>query len=142
VIALLDTSILVAALVEEHPRHASAFSWLQRARRGDVIGVIAAHSIAEAFAVLTSLPLSPRIAPPTAWTLLERSVLSCCRAISLSVSDIRQVVSRVSRQGLAGGIVCDALIAEAGSKVRADRIVTLNPGDFCRVTDPSLVQEP
>jgi predicted nucleic acid-binding protein len=140
--ALLDTSVLVAALVEAHPRHGRAFVWLQRARRGEVNGIIAAHSIAETFAVLTSLPLSPRIAPPTAWTLLERSVLANCRSVSLSVTDIRQVVARLSRQGLMGDIVYDALIAEAGSKARAERIVTLNPADFRRVADASIVQEP
>jgi predicted nucleic acid-binding protein len=107
-----------------------------------VTGIIAAHSIAEAYAVLTSLPLSPRIAPPTAWTLLERSVLSCCRAIGLSASGIRQVVGRLSRKGLTGGIVYAALIAEAGSKAEVERIVTLDPDDFRRVADVSIVQEP
>jgi predicted nucleic acid-binding protein len=140
--ALLDTSVLVAALVEAHPRHEPAFAWLARAHRGEVTGIIAAHSIVEAYAVLTSLPLSPRIAPPTAWTLLERSVLSCCRAIGLSASDIRQVVGRLSRKGLTGGIVYDALIAEAGSKAGVERIVTLDPDDFRRVADASIVQEP
>jgi predicted nucleic acid-binding protein len=35
--------------------------------------------------------------------------------------------------GLSGGIVYDALIARAAQKVKADRLLTLNPGDFRRV---------
>ena len=63
---LLDTSVLVAALVEAHARHAQAFPWLQKTREADFQGLIATHSIAETYAVLTSLPLSPRIAPSAA----------------------------------------------------------------------------
>jgi predicted nucleic acid-binding protein len=139
---LLDTSVIVAAVVEAHPRHGPSFAWLQKARRGDIDAVIATHSLVETYAVLCSLPVSPRIAPSTAWTLIDRSVLSCCRPVSLSSPDIRGVVRKASRQGLAGGIIYDALIAEAATKADAARIVTLNPEDFHRVADPSLVQEP
>lgn len=140
--ALLDTSVIVAALVEAHPRHEPSFSWLQKARRGEAAVVVAAHSIAEAYAVLSSLPVSPRIAPSTAWTMIDRSVLSCCRPVSLSTSDLRGVVQKASHQGLAGGIIHDALIAEVATKAGAARIVTLNPEDFRRVADPARVQAP
>ena len=139
---LLDTSVLLAGRVGTHPKHASASPWLKKVRRREVQGVIAAHSIAEAFAVLSSLPVSPRITPSTAWTLLERSVLARCQAVSLSASNIQQVVRKISRQGLAGGIVYDALIAEAASKAHAECIVTLKPADSQRVADATEIREP
>lgn len=132
--ALLDTSVLVAALVEAHPRHAEAFAWLRRVRSGEVEGSVAAHSVAEVYAVLSSLPVSPRITPSTAWALVEHSVLPFITAVSLTQAETVRVVQRVSRRGLAGGVVYDALIAGAAVKGGAELIVTLNPGDFRRVT--------
>jgi predicted nucleic acid-binding protein len=44
------------------------------------------------------------------------------------------VVQRLSRHGVSGGAVYDALIAEAAMKAGAECIVTLNISDFHRVT--------
>lgn len=52
---LLDTSVLVAAMVEAHPAHERALPWLQRVEAGIDSGVVAAHSVAELYAVLTTL---------------------------------------------------------------------------------------
>jgi predicted nucleic acid-binding protein len=139
VTALFDTSVLVAALVEAHPEHSRAFPWLQQARGSEIQVVVAAHSIAEAYAVLSSLPVSPRIAPSAAWALLEHSVLPYAQAVDLSAADVRETVERLSRQGMAGGVVYDALIAAAARKGRADCIVTLNVEDFLRVVDSSRI---
>jgi predicted nucleic acid-binding protein len=142
--ALLDTSLLVAALVESHPLHAKAFAWLQRLRSGEVEGVIAAHSIAELFAVLSSLPVSPRISPSAAWALVEHSVLPFAKAVHLTGAETASVAESLSRRGLAGGIVYDALIAASAQKARADRIVTLNASDFRRLvlSDSPEILEP
>jgi predicted nucleic acid-binding protein len=141
---LFDTSILIAALVEAHPRHAQAFLWLQKVRDTEFRGLIATHSLAEAYAVLTSLPLSPRIAPAAAWALLEHSILPYTEAVDLAAAKVRQVIERFSRRGLAGGVVYDALIAAAAIESRADCIVTLNAGDFHRVVPAGTldVREP
>jgi predicted nucleic acid-binding protein len=60
---LFDTSALVAAMVEGHPRHEQAWPWLQQAKAGKVQGVVAAHSLAELYAVLTVLPLQDEDLP-------------------------------------------------------------------------------
>ena len=142
--AFFDTSLLVAALVEAHPVHARAFPWLQRTRNGEIESVIATHSIAEAYAVLSSLPISPRITPSAAWVLLEHSVLPYVQTVDLSSLDVKEVVGRLSRQGMSGGIVYDALIAAAAVKGKADCILTLNVDDFLRIADSSTpaVQSP
>ena len=57
---LLDTSVLVAALEAGHPHHAVARPYLQACHDGDRALVIAAHAVAETFATLTVLPVSPR----------------------------------------------------------------------------------
>ena len=141
---LLDTSILVAALVEAHGRHAQAFAWLQRSRAADPRFLIATHSVAETYAALSSLPISPRVTPASAWALLEHSVLPFVQTVDLTVADVHQVVERLSREGLAGDVVYDALIAAAALEARADCIVTLNPADFRRAVPVGTmnVQEP
>ena len=96
--------------------------------------------IAETYAVLTSLPLSPRIAPSAAWTLLEHRLLPYVQTVDLAAADVQQVVERLSRQGLAGGIVYNGLIAAAAMGAHADCIVTLNAGDFRRVVPPGTLE--
>ncbi len=132
--ALLDTSVLVSGLVEAHPRHATAFPWLQKIRHQGVQGLIAAHSIVETYAVLSTLPVSPRITPSAAWALIEHTILPFVQAVALSANETRLVVQRLSRQGIAGGAVYDALIAQAAVKAGAESIVTLNGSDFRRIT--------
>ena len=56
---LLDTSVLVAAVVESHPAHSQALPWLQRVRNNVDTGLVAAHSLAELYAILTTLPVQP-----------------------------------------------------------------------------------
>ncbi len=84
---LLDTSTLVAALVEMHPNHVLAFPWLQKVKNKAFTGFVAAHSIAELYSVLTTLPIRPRISSATAVRLLKRDVLDQFEAVSLSKED-------------------------------------------------------
>lgn len=57
--ALLDTSVLVAGMVEVHPHHGERFKWLKKAIEGEIEGVVAAHSLAELYSVLSTLPVHP-----------------------------------------------------------------------------------
>jgi predicted nucleic acid-binding protein len=130
---LFDTSTLVAAMVEDHPQHDRCLPWLQRARKGEVEFLVAAHSLAELFAVLSSWPSRPRLSPSIAARLVRENVSAIARVVTLSAGDYEAVVRDVAEKGLAGGVVCDALIARAAHKAGADRLLTLNPRHFLRV---------
>lgn len=130
---LLDSSVLVAAMVEAHPDHARCLPWLQKATVRSVALAVAAHSLAETFAVLTRLPLRPRVAPATAEALLRENVLARTQVVALSAADYRSVITAQAMRGLPGGSIYDALIARAAMKARVDRLVTLNQRDFLRV---------
>lgn len=127
-----DTSVLVASMVQSHPAHQRALPWLERARSRAAGFFVAAHSLAEAYAILTTLPLRPRIGPGLAWRLIGENVASRARAVALSAAEYRTTLERIGSQGLAGGTVYDALIARAAEKARADRLLTLNAADFRR----------
>jgi predicted nucleic acid-binding protein len=140
--ALLDTSLLVAALVRDHPNHSRALPWLQGAQGGKFPLVLASHTLAELYAVLTTLPVTPRISPPMAQSLIEQNTGSCAKVVSLTPAAYRAVLKRIAALGLGGGIIYDALICEAARKGGAEQIVTFNDADFRRLWqegDPAIV---
>jgi predicted nucleic acid-binding protein len=130
---LFDTSVLVAATVEAHPKHNRALPWLQRGKSGEIISLAASHTLAELYAILTTLPLKPRISPKVAWRLLHENVLTAAKIISLTFSDYRDILRQMSESGLAGGVVYDALIVRVARKSNADKVLTFNSSDFLRI---------
>lgn len=130
---LFDTSVLVAAMVEAHPMHERALPWLQRVQAGLDVGIIAAHSIAELYAVLTKLPVRPRISPAVAQRLIQQNVLEICRVVSLSEDDYVAILGHLSDTGIVGGATYDALILYAALKADVDCVVTSNETDFRRI---------
>jgi predicted nucleic acid-binding protein len=133
---LLDTSVLIAAFVEGHPDHERALSWVQRIKSREIAGAVAAHSLAELYAVLTVLPIRPRIPPEGAWQIIRENLLTGFEIITLSTADYRTVIQALAASHISGGAIYDALIARAAEKARVDHLVTLNPDDFRRVWPP------
>jgi predicted nucleic acid-binding protein len=128
----LDTSVLVAACVAAHPEHNRSVSWLEDAKSGRIDVSVAAHSLAEMYAVLTRLPVKPRISPAMARRLVRENAERPATVIALSVRDYAVVLQRISDRGLAGALVYDALIVYAAEKAGADRLLTLNVEHFRR----------
>lgn len=129
---LADTSVLVAALVESHPEHARAFPWLRRALHEEVELLVSAHSLAELYAVLSTLPVRPRISPDMARRMIRTDIEAVGTIVALREKDYRHVLDHMSELGLSGGVIYDALTARAANKARVDRLLTLNPSDFHR----------
>lgn len=123
---LFDTSVLVAALVEQHPKHERALRWLSKAKMRKFEFFVSSHSLAELYAVLTTLPIKPKISTNIAWRLIKENIESKAKIISLSPSEYSSVIKKLSNIGLSGGIVYDALIVEAAHKAKVERIFTLN----------------
>jgi predicted nucleic acid-binding protein len=130
---LFDTSTLIGAMVEGHPDHERCLPWLERARRGTLEFLVAAHTIAELYAVLSTYPTRPRISPAAAARLVRENVARQASLIPLTGSDYEAVIIQLAERVLPGGVVYDALIARAALKGRAERLVTLNPRDFLRI---------
>jgi len=130
--ALLDTSTLVAALVEGHVAHERAFSWLQRAHQREIEGMVAAHTLAELYAILTRLPVRPRLSAGRTWQIIQQDILTHLEVVALSAEDYRAVLVQLSQEEIIGGVVYDALIAQAALRTGVDILVTLNLKDFLR----------
>jgi predicted nucleic acid-binding protein len=129
----LDTSVLVAAMIESHPHHPRALPWLQRVRARKDTGVIAAHSIAEVYAILTRLPLQPRISPRLAQHLIQQNMLDICEIIALTASEYQTFIEHVAANQIQGGATYDALILHTAAKGTVDQVLTFNIEDFRRV---------
>ena len=130
---LFDTSIIVAALIESHPMHERSFPWLKQAKAREFDLIVASHTLAELYAVLSTLPLKPRITPAVAWRLVHENLESTARVVSLTPTEYRSTIKSISELGLAGGIIYDALIAKVAQKSTVERLLTLNIEHFKRV---------
>ncbi len=99
----VDTSVVVAGLLLDHAQH-------QRAQPVLASGpAIPVHAALESYSVLTRLPAPGRVTPAAAAKLLARAFAG--RYVALSVEEQEAMVSELSRLGIMGGAVYDALIA-------------------------------
>ena len=130
---LFDTSVLVAGLIESHPAHERAFSWLYRSKTGEIDFLVAGHSLAELYAVLTRLPLSPKVSPGVARYLIRENIKAVARIVTLSAEEYLELLTSMTELNLVGGIIYDAVIAAAAKKSDCDILLTLNKKDFLRV---------
>lgn len=100
-----DTSFAVAALDESHEAHRTCRE-LARRRRPRLAG----HAAFETFAVLTRLPGAMRPTPTIVGALLAQAFPDPCW---LSARQQAALLDRLRTLGVAGGMVYDALVAEA-----------------------------
>jgi predicted nucleic acid-binding protein len=128
---LFDTSTLIAALLEDHPQHRFALSWLEKTYTTQAIGLISTHSLAELYSVLSRYPRQPKLQARDVQALLKN--LTSLEKIMLEPQDYESAIDRLVTLQLTGGIIFDCLIAQAALKGGADNLITLNPKDFLRL---------
>jgi toxin FitB len=75
--------------------------------------VLAGHALAETYSVLTRLPGDARLAPADAARLLR---VRFSAPLALGSSRTRELPDTLSRLGIAGGAVYDALVALAAEE--------------------------
>lgn len=130
---MLDSSVIIPAMLARHPRHAVTEPCLARALQAENEFLVAAHSLAEIYAVVTGLPARFRISPLEAWHLLDHNLIGPSTVVELGQADYVATLENLARLGLRGGITYDALIARAAQSAGVDVFLTLNPDDFLRV---------
>ncbi len=139
---LLDTSCLVAAVCGWHRHHDLTRREIERREAAGEELVLAAHSLAETFSVLTRLPEPHRLHPDDALALVEAN-WGKTRLIALAAADYRGTLRRCRDVGIAGGAVYDALIAACAVKARVATLLTWDLGGFERfLEDEPAVRAP
>jgi toxin FitB len=104
----VDTSVAIPLLVRSHRDHADVVRWWN----GQEIA-LSGHALAETYSVLTRLPGDARLAPADAAALLDARFSS---PQVLGSSQARRLPDTLSRLGIAGGAVYDALVALAAKE--------------------------
>ncbi len=138
---MLDTSALVAALVEAHPAHRRVVRRLERLLSERSALLLCAHSLAELFAVLTRLPVAPRIGPDQARRLIAENLeLLSIEIVALEAQDYAAAIRRMADIGAVGGAMYDMLVVQAALKAKADGVLTLNEGDFSRLCRDETIE--
>ncbi|MCL1466017.1 type II toxin-antitoxin system VapC family toxin [Argonema galeatum] len=140
---LFDTSVLVPALIVNHPKHSVCFSRLKAAESKQIQGFISTHSLAETYSVITRLPIQPRITTQQAQSIIV-DVLQYLEVIPLLSNDYQIAINQMATLNIPGGGIFDALIAQAALKAEVGVILTLNPNHFTRLGSAiaALVQVP
>lgn len=107
---LVDTSVAVALVTEDHVAHAAVVDALAGRRLG-----LAGHAAFETFSVLTRLPPPARRTPASAALLVARNFP---HTRHLGAERAAEMLAELGRAGLAGGAVYDALVAAAAVEHR------------------------
>lgn len=127
----LDTSVLLAGLIDFGPQSAPAQSLLHAVAEKRVTGAATAwHCCLEFFSVATRLPPEYRVAPSDAAVLLQEEVFSRMSVHELPATDRAPMLRAAARDAIAGGRIYDAHIAEIARAVGADVVVTDNRRHF------------
>lgn len=126
----LDTSVLVAAHLGDHPHHGPSLALLSSATKATA--GCAAHSLAEVYSVLTRLPVRPMILPEQAM-LFVSDIRDRLALTSLDEAAYIDALASAARRGIVGGQIYDALLLQCAVRSGADRIYTWNVRHFQRI---------
>lgn len=132
----LDTSVLVAVAQVKHPHHAASRGLWERCEHGRAAA--SAHTLAELYSILSSVPAPLRLSPRNAMTAVEVFLLRMT-PVSLTAEEYIEVLGRTSGLGLSGGAIYDALHVACARKIHAERIYTWNVRHFQMVA-PDLAE--
>jgi predicted nucleic acid-binding protein len=127
----LDTSVLLAGLVDFGPQSAPAQSVLHAIAERQVADPATAwHCCLEFFSVSTRLPAEYRLNPADAVRLLEEEVFGRMTVHDLPPGDRLPMLSAAAQDGTAGGRIYDTHIADVARAAGARAVVTDNRRHF------------
>ena len=135
--AIIDTSVLVAAVIDREAFH-------QECQSVVVPGglLLYQHGIAETFNTLTGGAKSYRLPADDAHSILREDYIPRLEIVVLTPVEMLDALSQCRARGVRGGGIYDFLHLAAAKKAGAERFYTLNTSDFTafhRRGDPEIV---
>ncbi len=131
VTAFLDTSVLLAGLIDFGPQSAPAQSLLHAVAEKRVSGAATAwHCCLEFYSVSTRLPPEFRLDPADAAILLEEEIFARMAVHDLPAAERLPALRAAARDRIGGGRIYDAHIAEIARTAGAEVVVTDNRRHF------------
>ena len=127
----LDTSVLLAGLIDIGPQSAPAQSLMHAIAERQVPAAMTAWNCClEFYSVATRLPPEYRLTPADAALLLTEEVFARMTVHDLAADGRLSMLRSASRDGIAGGRIYDAHIAEVARAAGAAVVVTDNRRHF------------
>jgi predicted nucleic acid-binding protein len=131
VIVFLDTSVLLAGLVDFGPQSAPAQSVMHAVAEGTIPSAATAwHCCLEFYSVSTRLPAEFRLTPADARHLAEEEIFGRIMVHDLPPAERIPLMRACAQDAIAGGRIYDAHIAEVARSAGAAVIVTDNRRHF------------
>ena len=131
VTAFLDTSVLLAGLVDFGPQSAPAQGIMHAVAERQLTAVATAwHCCLEFFSVSTRLPPEFRLSPADAVHLLEMEVFSRMAVHELPADERMAMLKGAAGDGTAGGRIYDTHVAEVARVAGARVVITDNRRHF------------
>ena len=126
-----DTSVLVAGMVELGPDSEAPFRLLDAVASGRIAPARTAwHCCLEFFSVTTRLPEEYRLDPDTALRFVQGELLGRFEVDALPARNRRSFLISAVDQGVSGGRIYDAHIAEVARRAGSEIVVTENRRHF------------
>jgi predicted nucleic acid-binding protein len=130
---------MIPLLVRSDERHAAVAAEVDRRLAGGESMVLAAHTLAETYAVLTSLPPPRRLSPRDARVLIERNFVQVAeQAVALDGPAYVELLGRMASQGVSGGRIYDAVIAACAERAGVATLLTFNVAHFRSLVGPRI----
>ncbi len=127
----LDTSVLIAGLIEIGPSNAPAQRLLDAVAEGRLRSTRTAwHCCLEFYSVATRLPPAFRLSPADAVRLVEAEILGRCHVSQLPAGAYRTFFRAAERDRAAGGRIYDVHIAEIARRSGSRTVLTENRRHF------------
>ena len=127
----LDTSVLLAGVIDFGPQSRAAQQVMDRvAARETIKASTAWHCCLEFYSVATRVPPEFRLTPADALQLLDQEILERLTVYDLPAGDRRGFLGAAARDGIVGGRIYDAHIADVARAAKADVVVTDNRRHF------------
>ena len=127
----LDTSVLVAGLIEFGPQSAPAHRLLHALAEKNIGPASTAwHCCLEFYSVSTRLPAEYRLSPVDAAKLVEEEIFGRMIVHDLPSGDRLPLLRAAAHDAIGGGRIHDAHIAEVARAAKATVIVTDNRRHF------------
>lgn len=131
VTVFLDTSVLLAGLIDFGPQSAPAQALLHGVAEHEIAGAGTAwHCCLEFFSVSTRLPPEFRVSPAEAVTLIEGEVFARMSVHDLPAAERLSMLKAAGQDEVSGGRIYDAHIADVARAAGAAVVVTDNRRHF------------
>jgi len=132
----VDTNVFVAAFFTTHAHHHPSIGLLKEMIHKNAAA--ATHTLAEAFAIITRLPVAPKPAPYQVHGYLS-ALGKRTQWIDLSLADYETALAIMEQRQLTGAKIFDALLVIAAQKFDAEVIYTWDVKDFTALTEGTSI---